>query len=147
PSPGHTSDLATTRLPAQPAAAEVTSGIRELALDPDAASDSGHLSGTRVLEMRGAPWGTVAAVAGALLVAALGIAGIVQMVKGPATQTPVETNASPIQDSPAPPSTAESSTADAPAAARPDPVPATTPANPAPEPAIESPPVAIAETP
>jgi hypothetical protein len=98
-------DLATTRLPAQPApsSAEVTSGIRELALDPDAASDSGHLSGTRVLEMRGAPWGTVAAVAGALLVAGLGIAGIVQMIRGPGpTQPQIEADSAPapVADSP-----------------------------------------------
>lgn len=147
PPPGQASDLATTRLPAQPRAAEVTSGIRELALDPDAASDSGHLSGTRVLEMRGAPWGTVAAVAGALLVAALGIAGIVQMVKGPTAQTSAETSASPIDAPPTAPPPTESSKTNAPAAAEPDPAPTTPPAGPAPEPAIETPPAAVAEAP
>ncbi|MCA9312655.1 MAG: hypothetical protein KDA21_15685, partial [Phycisphaerales bacterium] len=82
PAPMPAPDLQTARLPAAPPPAEVTSGIRELALDPDAAADSGHLSGTRVLEMRGAPWGTVAATAGAILIAVLGVAGIVQMIQG-----------------------------------------------------------------
>ncbi len=136
-----TPDLATTRLPAQPApaSAEVTSGIRELALDPDAASDSGHLSGTRVLEMRGAPWGTVAAVAGALLVAGLGIAGIVQLIRGPGPSQPqieAESSPAPVADSPASlveqPSTSDS--ADAQAGTTTTTAPAQTPAAAASEP-------------